>query len=361
MKKCICLTLIFSLLVASGCSMPAKRSSGDTIMKSVEPLPKIQTQGDVSTKAGISGAQASESKAPVSETRSFEDKGALFVTIYYQDREGFLIPVSRTAEKQEGIARAAVSGLADNSLNREELAYYGLFPVLPKGTQILGITIREGVAYIDFDSKLLGYKDEASERRIICSVVYTLTEFRTINGVRILVNGHNPGRLKFGTDISGVLNRKNILVNAPRLNVETGSAKLDVYLIKVVNHNHSYVLPVSAQVGALNDKDIPGKIVELLARQQTGDKLFSALPAGTKLLGSSISGKTIILDFSGEIRNYGGNAAEDSIVKQLLYSMRQISGIESVRLKIEGKSDYLTEGTDISKDLKIPREINPID
>lgn len=94
------------------------------------------------------------------------------------------------------------------SFDTEETAYYGVYPVIPENTEILGIDIRNGTAVIDFSRHLLNYGTAWSERNIIAAIVYTLTEFETVDDVRILINGYSPGVLKYGTDLSDVVGRR---------------------------------------------------------------------------------------------------------------------------------------------------------
>ena len=362
MKKCICFALLIGIIILSGCSLPASQNSNDVVDKVKEPLPdnkkedstKNETLNGNNVHNTTKGEKADEIKNPAG-------KGTLPVTLYYQDGEGFIVPVTIGFERQEGIARAAVESLVDNSLTREELEYYGIFPVLPQGTEILGINIKQGTAVIDFNNKLLNYEDGTAERNIISAVVYTLTEFKTVDSVRILVNGRSPGRLKFGTEISGTLGRENVLVNSERLNLKEGMRKIDIYLTKVINDKRICILPLSIEFSGPEGDDVPARIVELLVMEHSGGKLHSELPSGTKLLQSDHSANTLILDFNGEIKKYGGTAREDGIIKQILYSMKQIKGVERVRILIEGKPDYLPEGTDLTNEMAIPREINLIE
>ena len=52
----------------------------------------------------------------------------------------------------EGIGRAALGSLVDNDELRVELAEKGLRASLPEGTEILGMTINDGLAKVDFNS-----------------------------------------------------------------------------------------------------------------------------------------------------------------------------------------------------------------
>jgi germination protein M len=179
------------------------------------------------------------------------DTGAVFtenrihVTVYYQDSEGYLIPMTRWIQFQQGIGRAAVSLCIDSAIAREEVAYYGVYPVIPVNTEILGIDIREGIATIDFNRHLLNYTDAAAERNIIASIVYMLTEFKTISKVRILINGYQQEILKYGTNVSKALGREDISINVDAPLIDAGSGKVDVFLFKKANEGFTYLVPVS--------------------------------------------------------------------------------------------------------------------
>ncbi|HEX3030372.1 MAG TPA: GerMN domain-containing protein, partial [Clostridia bacterium] len=207
MKKILILLLVMVICFTAGCSSPLiDESNTASEQRTVDDI-----QNGVPNQSTIQESTAPEQTAP--------SKPGIHVTVYYQDKNGFLVPVSRKIDKQEGIARATITGLVDDAQNRENIEYYGLYPVLPAGTEVKGINIKEGTAVIDFNENLLSYKNGEQERSIISSIVYTLTEFKTVQNVKILVNGCAMSALKYGTDISGILNRDNILVNSSKANI----------------------------------------------------------------------------------------------------------------------------------------------
>lgn len=280
------------------------------------------------------------------------------VTAYYKDAEGSLIPVTRDVEREEGIAKAVISSMIDNAANRGALKTLGLYPVLPENTEILGINIEDGIAVIDFNNKLLEYKTELEERNIFASIVYSLTEFKTIKGIRIIINGFEKKKLKFSANISGILERDKILINSDKLNVENKTMKLDLYLFKYLNDKYEYLIPISKEYVGIGDYMLPAQIVRSLSQKPGKENLFTQLPENVELIDCNIEDKLVTLNFNKKIKNYGGTAREDGLLKQVLYSMKQINGVEKVRILIEGKKDDLPEGTDISKDLSIPQKIN---
>ena len=369
MKKCIILSLVI-LLALSGCDFPINTNApGKTI-----PSEKILSEQETGIKPAAKTAAQPETK-PVNETQAAipdekspavqpaagEPSQTTPVTLYYQTSDGFIVPATRRIAKQEGIARAAINGLTDNAINRESLEYYGLYPVLPEGTDILGLTIKNGTAIIDFNTKLLNYENEASERNIIAAVVYTLTEFRTVKEVKMLINGVPVRKMKFASDIPSLLSRDNILVNAGRLNMKAGSAgKLDLYVFKNVNEEQ-YLLPLSSEVTREELGELPGKLVKMLGDGFRDDKFYSELPRETRLIKSGIKGSTLTLDFNKALISYGGGTArEDGILRQILHSAKQIKGVDRVKILIDGEIPELPEGSDVSEELAIPQVINDL-
>jgi germination protein M len=339
--------VIIGFLILTGCTLPADsgyNESSNSLAQVSEPT--------------VAGEQLIVDSNANTSTTEFDIDNRTLINLYYQDREGCLIPVTRRVEKQLALANLAIKGLIDSSINREELEYFGLYPVLPMGTEILGINIKDGNAVIDFNEKLLDYETDTAERSIVASIVYTLTEFKTIEKVKILIKGNTINQLKFNTDLSDYISRENVLINSDRVNLEPEFKKLDIFLFRSLNDKFSYIIPMSMKISDISEDKLPKKIIGYLAKEKITDGYYSEFPKDTILIKSEITGSVLKLNFSKELMNIGGTAREDGIIKQILYSSKQIKGIEKVMISVEGKSEYLPEGTDISKEIKIPQNMN---
>ncbi len=383
MKNFLCFLLVAGMVMFTGCKNPLEEI-GDVQsgLKSIKTSNEQQNSEDAGNEisAGnmntndsteVKEGQLNEKKINENETNDVQtgqtDKstekvatGTISITAYYKDAEGTLIPVTRDIPEEEGIAKAAIRSMIDNDENRESLMTLGLYPVLPKGTEILGINIKDGMAVVDFNNNLLNYKTELEERSIVAGIVYSLSEFKTITKVKILINGYEKGKLKFTSNISGTLDRNNILINSEKLNPGSKVMKLDLYLFKLINDEHDFLVPVSMEYIGVDKDELPEAIVRGLSKKPSDERLFTQMPENTELVDWSIKDKMITLDFSKEIKNYGGNAREEGLVKQILYTMKQVNGAEKVRILIEGKKDHLPEGTEISEGLTIPSGINKV-
>ncbi len=361
MRYKILIILILAVFSLSACNIPANREPEVT---------NGQTDGDSSgdTESGIGDETEileNEIKAAGNSLEKERDlletdnnrKNWISVILYYQDKNGYLIPVTRWVPKQQSIARAAINGLIDKPVNREDVGYYGLYPVLPKNTEVLGINIKNGIATIDFNRGILEYNSEITELNIVSSVVYTLTQFKTIDKVIIWVNGYDNVKLKYANDISGIFDRKNTMINSGRQKAEIGKSKYDVYYLKKLNLDRSFLVPVSFETGSL--EEIPaGEIIQRLSAKAYQDGIYSELPGDIKLLDMGLDNGKIRVEISEDIMNYSGAEREDDILGQLLFSFKQFDDYEKIDFKVNGARAVLPEGSNVSEYMKTPVRIN---
>jgi germination protein M len=242
-----------------------------------------------SDKALMASGAASGISSDVIDTETFVENGAgkgvindsdnkesVLVTLYYRTKEGLLVPVTRKVSKQEGLAKAAINGLVDQALTREQLAYYGLYPVLPKGTTIKGLSIKNGNAIIDFSKEFLNSANKNDEQMNLSSVVYTLTGFKTISNVEIRVEGKTLDRLVNGTDLSPICNRQNTFINTEETELKDGYLKCDLYYMVYGNKELNYLVPVSKQIEKTEDNQVPIMMFSELVKKQSVSKYFTS-------------------------------------------------------------------------------------
>jgi len=92
--------------------------------------------------------------------------------VYYEDS-----PLTETL-------RSLIKGLTPSELNS------GMLTLIPDGTVLHSVTVNNGIAYTDFSEEFrfnrFGVEGYLAQLR---QVVYTATEFPTVTGVQILING----------------------------------------------------------------------------------------------------------------------------------------------------------------------------
>ncbi|MBR5430117.1 MAG: GerMN domain-containing protein [Firmicutes bacterium] len=144
-------------------------------------------------------ANAADSAAGSGAAATADD--ARRVVLYFADAAGQLTPEERELPPQEGIARATVNELIAGPQSA------ALSPTLPASAIVEGMTVKDGLCTVDFSSELVDHlsADEQDRRLAVYSIVNTLTQFDTVERVRILVDGAPVSGSFGGLDLSAAL------------------------------------------------------------------------------------------------------------------------------------------------------------
>ncbi len=266
-----------------------------------------------------------------------EDEGMRKTVIYFRDSDGYLVPVMRKIPWTEGIARTTLSNMVDSAELRETLSPTGLIPVIPAGTEILGMSINEdtGLCKVDFSEDVLNNQSDKEEESFIKGVVYTLTEFPTIKEVQILVGGKALPSLKFGGNISKPLARENINLIGK---IDEGRSKVVVYYKGMNNEEFEYYVPVT--IPTLAPVANVYSALDLLFEGPPGDVgLFSDIPRDVMLHGVEVKDGTAYVDISYD--SYSESSQDgifSEIVKNIGLTLSQFEEIENVELLVDGET-----------------------
>jgi hypothetical protein len=106
--------------------------------------------------------------------------------VWFASPDGLFVTY-RTQASTPRIGTAALESLLDGPDSFEE--GYGLSTAIPDGTQLLGLTIEDGIARVDLTSEFESGGDAASLQLRLAQVVYTLTQFPTVKGVLFSLDG----------------------------------------------------------------------------------------------------------------------------------------------------------------------------
>ncbi|MDA8203527.1 MAG: GerMN domain-containing protein [Chloroflexi bacterium] len=100
-----------------------------------------------------------------------------------------LVPVQRTAPKTVAVARAAVQQLLAGPTAVESNGASRLVSSIPSGSQLLDIAVSGGIATVDLSGRFESGGGSASMFSRLAQVVYTVTQFPTVTGVRFRLDG----------------------------------------------------------------------------------------------------------------------------------------------------------------------------
>lgn len=108
------------------------------------------------------------------------------LTIYFASQDGrYIVPQIYTVAKNDQPLKTAVEMLLAGPKSTEVL------PVFPNEVKLKNITVKDHIAYVDFNDKLIKNKvgGSAGEMLLVGALVDTLTEFPNVKKVQILVEG----------------------------------------------------------------------------------------------------------------------------------------------------------------------------
>lgn len=264
-----------------------------------------------------------------------DDEGLRKTVLYFKNQEGYLVPVMRKIPWEEGIARATINNMIDNPELREILSPTGLMPVIPAGTEILGISINDetGLCKVDFSEEVLDNHTEKEEENFIKGVVYTLTEFPAIKEVQILVGGNNIDTLKFGSDISMPIAREDINLIGK---IEEGRSKVVVYFKGMYNENFEYYIPVTIPTLA-PVTNVYSALDLLFEGPPLESGLFSDLPRDIMLHGVEVKDGTAYVDITFDSYSDDTEDTFSDIIKNIGLTLGQFEDIDTVELLIDGE------------------------
>jgi germination protein M len=119
------------------------------------------------------------------------------VTIYfanYSDNQESLVPETREIPKDANFYKSVIEELIKGPSSKE------LYPTIPSNTKVNSVTIKEGLATVDFSKEIITNVEQiphssVTENLAIYSIVNTLTNFEEIKKVKITVEGKDSGQI----------------------------------------------------------------------------------------------------------------------------------------------------------------------
>jgi hypothetical protein len=106
-------------------------------------------------------------------------------------KNGKLFPTKRTAAFQPAVARLALAVLLRGPSARERRVR--VESAVPNGTAVRSVSLANGVATVDLSRGISGTSGEEELRLALAQIVYTVTQFRSVKGVRIEIEGTSIG------------------------------------------------------------------------------------------------------------------------------------------------------------------------
>ncbi|RLL47939.1 spore gernimation protein [Oceanobacillus piezotolerans] len=240
----------------------------------------------------------------------------------------------------------------------------GFQAVLPAGTEILGVNLKEdGTVIVDVSEEFKGY-EASQEVKILEAITHTLTQFDNVKRVQLWINGHPQEEMPVnGTPIGQGYTRTNG-INV----VETGAVDLidsqPVTMYYPAEHNESrYYIPVTQYVETSED-NVYQSIVQALMDgpgYQTNvvhvfneNALLTEEPTINDGVLEMVFNQGILMDEEKAV-------IADEVMETLVRTLTEQEGVKAVDIKVENVEQLVSENGEaytepVTKQTYLPSE-----
>ncbi len=181
--------------------------------KSDEPQPRDGAHvKDEETKTEEEVAPVDERNADVAEEETTQGLSAAIYFVRIHDDGSFsLVKRARSIEKTQAVLTKTLEQLLQGTTEEEERT--GLVHFIPTSSVVKSLSVKEGVAYINMSEAFqFNPFGQAALEAQIYQLVYTSTEFASINKVQVLIEGQKVAYLsgEGGTFLGRPLSRQDL-------------------------------------------------------------------------------------------------------------------------------------------------------
>jgi hypothetical protein len=176
------------------------------------PAPSNEPSPSPSSSTSPIGTPASPSPSPSPiPTRSMTYEA-------WFNYDGYLFLSHRTEPFVPAVGAVSVEAVLDGPTDAESVA--GVNSAITPGTDLLSLLIDDGVATVNLSEAFTSEETPAIAVGSLSQIVYTLTQFESIDGVRFEVNG-TPLTNFGGYELHGALRRASFADQLPAILVQT--------------------------------------------------------------------------------------------------------------------------------------------
>lgn len=256
--------MLMSLLIMSIMLVGCFQGEQSLEEMDLPPGDAIETEGSVTDEETDEDGQVEKDEQDQSEETDVSSE-TVPRQLYLLDVNNMLVPQTIELPKPESkeVAAQVVEYLVKGG-PITPLLPNGFQAVLPEGTEVLGMNLQEdGTLIVDLSEEFTNYRPE-EELLILESLTYTLTQFDTVERIKLMINGELLTEMPVnGTPIASGYSRANgiNLIDTDTIDFITSSA-VTMYFPAEFNDNRYYV-PVTAHVDT-SDGNLYRSIVQAL-------------------------------------------------------------------------------------------------
>ncbi|WP_096202767.1 GerMN domain-containing protein [Bacillus sp. FJAT-45350] len=279
--------------------------------------------------------------------------------LYLIDSNGMVVPQTVDLPKTEGVIKQSLEYLVEGGPVSNMLPN-GFKAVLPAGTLIDVNLTEDGLAIADFSEEFQNYNPE-QELQILQAITWTLTQFESVESVKIRINGYDQETMPVNnTPIGEKLTRANgINLETDSIVDMSNSKGVTLYFLSQ-NGDNTYYVPVTRRVERSEDA-IQTVVDQLLTGPSMHSNLLTDFSQGVQLLDSpQYENGVVTLNFNEALlNNLQGTAISNDVLNLLVLSLTEQEGVEQVAVQVNGDSKILqTSGEFLAEPVSRPTLVN---
>ncbi len=272
-----------------------------------------------------------QSDIPIAQTSTDTQTEKVSTTVFYEDGDGYLVPVTRQIPKTDGIAKATLSLMVKSSENDMEAARLGLRTVVPEGTTF-DVDIASGKARVDVSKEALNCATAEEEAQMVAAITGAVNCFSTVDEVTLLFDGQKRSKLTYGTDVSGVFAQSGVNLESQETFAEGGSM-VQLYF---PSQTGRLLVPVTRAV--FSDADPTTAMLELAKGPKPDSGLERALPQNVGIKGVTMKDGVVTVDFSKEFKDsLDSSDGGKQTIRAILFTCSQFPGVKKVQVLVDGQ------------------------
>ncbi|WFA04038.1 GerMN domain-containing protein [Bacillus sp. HSf4] len=359
--KGIAVTVTASALLLSGCGL----FQSDQASEEIDPpqdITYVKEEKNQDQTDKMEDKKEDKEDKTTGDHKAAENSDTVMRELYLIDKNGYVTAQTLPLPKKEGTAKQALEYLVEGGPVSNILPN-GFRAVLPADTAV-NVDIKEdGTAIADFSNEFKNYKAE-DEQKIVQAITWTLTQFNSIDKVKIRMNGHDLKEMPVnGTPLSEELSRKDgINIETAGVTDITATEPVTVYYLAESDEGEYYV-PVTKRTSGTESDPVTAAIKELTVGPSLKSGLLSDFQGNVKLESKpKIEDGHVTLDFNEAI--YGSADGEkkvisDEVLNSIVLTLTELPDIKSVSVTVNGKAELVNEkGEKLSKPVTRPSRVN---
>ncbi len=264
--------------------------------------------------------------------------------IYLLDKNNYLVKTKISITEKDD--KAKVKKIINNLINNSKSSYSdNLKAPLNKNVKLLDVEVDKDIAIINFSKEFFDI-DEKQEDRIFESIVYSVTDLDSINGVIIKVENEVLGNYPISKKKLPSVLTKDIGINKEyNITNRKDINKVVIYYLENIDETNYYV-PVTKYVNDSRDK-IKIIIDNLTTNYIYEPNLMSLLDKNTKLNSYKEQENIMFVDFNNSV--FGGSEKiEEEVIYSISYSIFDNYDVDSVIYTVNNSDLKQVKRSDLS-------------